>query len=227
MYSGNIIADVGDVWKGAGQGQITGSGRLKVPLVGVAILTSNLQTLIPVQIFPPFNKEMSELYPPVRLQVPVGAQVLSTSFRLPSTRLPGFQYEWGRQLPDGCTIIGTTGDVLKVSTGVNNSTTAANTASVASTLNAYTPGTAVITSRPVGTGAADVAGGILTTVPSVWNLAIAIDNAANNAAGTGIRLSLAGATALIAVEIVYEINDSPIRYENVMLGGAGRSFYIR
>jgi hypothetical protein len=227
MYSGNIIADVGDVYKGAGQGELLGNGRLRVPLVGVAVLTSTLQTLIPVQIFPPFNREMSEFYPPIRMQIPIGAQIVSTSFRLPSTRIPSYQYEWGRQLPDGCTIIGTTSDVLKVSTGPNNATTAANTASIASAANAYLPGGNALVSRPVGTASADVAGGILTTLAAVANIAIAIDNAANNAPGTGIRLSLTGATALIAVEVVYEINDAPIRYENVMLGGATRSFYIR
>jgi hypothetical protein len=54
-----------------------------------------------------------------------------------------------------------------------------------------------------------------------------VDNAANSAAGTGIRLSLAGATAAIAVKLVWEINDEAVKFEEAMLGGTTKSFYIR
>lgn len=228
LLSGNIISPVGDVYKGALQGYDLGNGRLRVPLAGVAILTSALQTNIPVQIFPPFNREMSETYPPIRLQAPIGAQVISASFRLPGLRAVGSQYEWGRHLPDGCTIIGTTTDVLKISgTGLNNAHPAVATASLISAANTYTTGGTAFVARPIGTGAADVAGGLLTTTAVPFTVSMVVDNAANAAAGTGIRLSLAGATALIAVELIYEVNSSVVRFEDVMLGGAGRNFYIR
>jgi hypothetical protein len=225
MYSGNVIA-YGDSYGGASQAILLGNGKKRVTATGLAILTDTLRTSIPVKIYPARNKELAPDYPLADIILPIGAQVVAASFRLPGARIPGFPYEWGKQLPTGCTIVGTSTDVLKIAIGANNNFTAANTASLASASNAYTIGGTGFITRNLAV--ADNASGILNTVASpAKTITLAVDNAANSAAGTGIRLSLAGATAAIAVKVVYEINDDPVLFEEVMLGGTTKSFYIR
>ena len=225
MYSGNVIA-YGDSYEGAAQAVLLGNGKKRVTALGLATLTDTLQTLIPVKMYPPRNKELAPDYPVTNIVLPIGAQVVAASFRLPGARISGFPYEWGKQLPTGCTIIGTSTNVLKIAIGANNDFAATKTASLASANSAYTiGGTGFITrNRAV----ADDSSGILNTVASTAKtINLAVDNAANDAAGAGIRLSLAGATAMIAVKVVYEINDDPVSFEEVMLGGTTKSFYIR
>lgn len=223
MYSGNVVSP-GDSYQATEQAVLLGNGKRRVTQVGLGILTDTLQTIIPVYVYPPRNKELTD-YPLSRIIIPVGAQIVNASFRLPGSRITGFQYEWGKQLPTGCTIVGTSTDVLKVGFA-QNGFSAANTASLASANSAYTiGGTGFITRNR---GVADNSSGILNTVsgsPVTANLYV--DNAANNAAGTGIRLSQSGATAAIAVKLVWEINDSPVDFEEAMLGGTTRSFYVR
>lgn len=224
VYSGNVIAP-GDPYEGSQQSVILGNGKRRVSLVGVGILTDTLQTQIPVKIYPARNKELSSDYPLIDIVIPVGAQIVAASFRLPSARIAGWQYEWGKQLPAGCTIIGTSTDVLKLAFARNGFSTA-NTASLASASSAYTiGGTGFITRNR---GVADNASGILNTVSgSPVTASLWIDNAANNAAGTGIRLSQAGATAAIAVKVAYEISEDAVTFEEALLGGTTKSFYVR
>jgi hypothetical protein len=225
MYSGNVIS-VGDAYAGAEQSVILGNGKRRVTALGLATLTDTLQTLIPVRVYPPRNKELAPDYPTGSIILPIGAQVVEASFRLPGARVTGSQYEWGKQLPTGCTIIGTSTDVLKIAIGAANDFAASKTASLASANSAYTIGGSALITR--SRGVADDSSGILNTVSSTAKtINLAVDNAANNAAGTGIRLSLSGATALIAVRVVYEINDTAVSHDDVMFGGATKSFYIR
>lgn len=225
MYSGNVIAP-GDSYQGAEQAVILGNGKKRVTALGLAVLTDTLQTLIPVKMYPPRNKELAPDYPLTNIVLPIGAQVVEASFRLPGGRVTGSPYEWGKQLPTGCTIIGTSTDVLKISIGANNDFVAAKTASLTSANSAYSIGGSAILTR--GRGVADDSSGILNTVASTAKtITLSVDNAANSAAGTGIRLSQAGATALIAVRVTYEINDDAVKFEDVMLGGSTKSFYIR
>ena len=225
MYSANAIG-YGDPYQGAEQGIILGNGKRRVTALGLATLTDTLQTLIPVKMYPPRNKELAPDYPLADIILPIGAQVIEASFRLPGARVQGFPYEFGKQLPTGCTIVGTSTNVLKVAIGAVNSFAAAKTASLASASSAYPIGGSAILTR--SRGVADDASGILNTVASTAKtINLTVDNAANDAAGTGIRLSQSGATALIAVRVVYEINDDAVRFEEVMLGGTTKSFYIR
>lgn len=224
VYSGNVIAP-GDPYEGAQQSVILGNGKKRVTLTGIGILTDTLQTNIPVKIYPARNKELSADFPLSNIVIPVGAQIVNASFRLPSARITGSQYEWGKQLPTGCTIIGTSTDVLKVAFAQNGFAAAA-TASLASASSAYTIGGTGFITR--SRGVADNASGILNTISgSAVTASLWVDNAANGAAGTGIRLSLAGAKAAIAVKVVYEINDDPVAFEEVLLGGTTQSFYVR
>lgn len=223
MYSGNVIA-VGDTYQPAEQAIILGNGKKRVITTGIGILTDTLQTSIPVYSYAPRNKELTD-YPRTSIIIPVGAQIVTASFRLPGSRITGYQYEWGKQLPTGCTIIGTSTDVLKVEFA-QNGFAAAKTASLASASSAYTIGGTGFITRSMGV--ADDSSGILNTVSgSPVTVGLYVDNAANGAAGTGIRLSVSGATAAIAVKVVYEINDDAVKFEEAMLGGTTKSFYVR
>lgn len=224
VYSGNVIAP-GDPYEGAQQSVIIGNGKKRVTATGIGILTDTLQTNIPVKIYPARNKELSVDFPLSNIVVPVGAQIVNASFRLPSARITGSQYEWGRQLPAGCTIVGTSTDVLKLA-AAQNGFAAAKTASLASASSAYTIGGTGFITR--GRGVADDSSGILNTVSgSPITISLWVDNAANGAAGTGIRLSASGATAAIAVKVVWEINDDAVSFEESMLGGTTKAFYVR
>lgn len=224
VYSGNVIAP-GDPYEGSQQSVLLGNGKRQVTATGIGILTDTLQTQIPVKIYPARNKELASDFPLLDIVIPVGAQIVNASFRLPSARITGWQYEWGKQLPAGCTIVGTSTDVLKIAFAQNGFAANA-TASLASASSAYTiGGTGFITRNR---GVADNASGILNTISgSPVTARLYVDNAANNAAGTGIRLSQTGATAAIAVKVVYEINEDAVTFEEALLGGTTKAFYVR
>jgi hypothetical protein len=77
-------------------------------------------------------------------------------------------------------------------------------------------------------GVADDNAGILNTVAgSALVISLAVDNAANNAAGTGIRLSKAGITAAIAVNVNFLVNADPVSFDDAMVGSLAKDFYVR
>ena len=222
VFTGNVISS-GDHYNYEGQFARNIDGRAIFRAVGAGILTDTLQTSIPVLIYPPRPKEISATFPNRNIVIPSGAQILSASLRLPSARTQGDQIRWGAQLPIGTTIIGTSTDVLKVNFGTQNQFAAAATASIASASNAYTLGASARLTRVPN--AADNASGILNTLGSQQTVRLMVDNAANIAAGTGIRLSTTGARAVIAVDIIWAVTDDAVRFNE--LANLTENFYIR
>lgn len=201
---GNSIG-YGDWYQGSEQGIIQPNGRVAVTLIGRATLTDTLQTTIPLLVVPPGkNLIMQGKYPPIAMSIPVGAQIDRVDFRLPRALLPQEDYTYGLQLPKNCTIVGTTGENLKVSpTTTTTHTVTAPVITAASS--AYAAGASAVASRAAGV--ADAASpSLLRTVsgsPLVMN--IAVSTAANDGVGTGIRLSQTGAIAYIHARIIYTI----------------------
>lgn len=222
VFSGNVVSS-GDHYNYEGQFVRDDTGRAIYRAVGAATITDTLQTSIPVIVYPPRNKELASTFPNRNIVIPSGAQILSTSLRLPSTRIRGDQMRWGAQIPIGTTIIGTTGDVLKVNFGTQNQFAAAATASIAAANNAYAIGASARLTRVPN--AADNASGILNTLGAQQTVRVMVDNAANNAAGTGIRLSTAGQEAVIAVDIIWAVTDDAVRHNE--LPNLTENFYIR
>ena len=222
VYTGNVIGG-GDFYNWEGQFVKTLDGRKIYRAVGAGILTDTLQTSIPVVVYPPRNKELAATFPNRNIIIPSGAQILSASLRLPSARIKGDQIQWGAQLPIGTTIIGTSTDVLKVNFGTQNEFAAAATASIVSANNAYTLGSSARLTRTPN--AADNASGIINTLGAQKTVRLMVDNTANGAAGTGIRLSTTGETAAIAVDIIWAVADDAVTYNE--LPNLTENFYIR
>lgn len=222
MYLGNVISS-GDAYNQDGQFVRSLDGRRIFHTTGTGLLTDTLQTAIPVLIYPPHNKEIASTFPNKNIVLPIGAQILSASLRLPSARIPGHQIQWGAQLPTGCTIIGTSTNVLKVSFGSNNTFAANATASIASANNVYALGASNRISRAAAT--ADNANGILNTLAAVSTINLVVDNAANDAAGTGIRLSVTGQKAIIAVDVIWALPANAVQFNEIP--NLSENFYIR
>lgn len=222
MYLGNVISS-GDAYNQDGQFVRSLDGRRIFHTTGTGLLTDTLQTAIPVLIYPPRNKEIASTFPNKNIVLPIGAQILSASLRLPSARIPGHQIQWGAQLPTGCTIIGTSTNVLKVSFGSNNTFAANATASIASANNIYALGASNRISR--GAASADNANGILNTLAAVSTINLVVDNAANDAAGTGIRLSVTGQKAIIAVDVIWALPANAVQFNEIP--NLSENFYIR
>lgn len=200
---GNSIG-LGD-WYQNDQGLLLPNGRIAITKVAIAILTDTLQTTIPLNVIAPGKPNtLQGKYPPVPLSIPVGGQIDRVDFRLPQALLPQEEYIYGLHLPKNCTIIGTTGENLKVSptSGTTHTVTAP---VITSASNAYTAGGSAVLSRAAGV--VDAASpSLLTTVSgSALALGVAVSNAGNTAVGTGIRLSQAGAIAYIYARVCYTI----------------------
>lgn len=213
VYTGNLFSpNPGDAYNVDNQFIYGHNGRNIYRAVGIGILTEALQTSIPVLVYAPRNKELASQYPNKNIVLPIGAQVLSTSLRLPSAKRQGDQKQWGAQLDPNTTIIGTSTDVLKVSFGANNTFAANKTASIAAAGGVYALGASNRIARG-STNAADDATGILNTLTSVSTVNLVVDNAANSAAGTGIRLSTAtGQRSAIAVDIMWSFLAAAVDY---------------
>jgi hypothetical protein len=213
MYTGNVFQAGGDFYQPDDQFIIDGYGRKLYRQIGLAILTDTLQTSIPVIIRAPRNKELATSYPDSNIVLPIGAQVVSASLRLPSAETQPYTRLWGAQLPTGCTIIGTSTDVLKVGFAVNGFA-AAKTASIASASSVYALGASNRISR--GWATADDGSGILNTVASsAKTVRLYVDNAANDAAGTGIRLSQSGVKAGIVVDVIWTVAGDAARFDDI------------
>jgi hypothetical protein len=129
MFSGNVIG-WGDTYLGNRQGINLGTGKVLVSLFGVALITDTYQTLIPVKMYSNFSRSLPTSLP-INMSVPIAGQVTSVSLRLPKYKVPGDQFEFGKNIPNDCIIQGVSTDVLKIAPA-NNSYIATKSASIAS-----------------------------------------------------------------------------------------------
>jgi hypothetical protein len=209
---GNVIGIL-DAWVGDGIVDFDGSERKLT--YGLARLTDTLQTAIPLII--PSWRGNQTVWPDRPLVLPAGVTINYVGLRLPEY---GNQFEgaspWGL-LPNNCQIVGTTGENLKVSpaTGATTHTTTSPSV-VCGPNNQYTPD-AFSTSFRTSGQANQPAPSWLTTLPAATTPQITISNAANTAAGNGVRLSQTGAIAFIIVWFALEFDLAPPRMREVEL----------
>jgi hypothetical protein len=137
VASGNIIF-AGDSYRGANQGDIAPNGRIYVEAIARGELTDVLQNAIPLRIFSTKPNSLQGQFPPLNLQIPVGGQIVRVDFRLPRQASQGDEATFGIEIPRTCTIVGTTGENLKISptTGATHTTTAP---VITAANNSYTP----------------------------------------------------------------------------------------
>jgi hypothetical protein len=214
IETGNAIF-TGDPYKATDQGIRGPNGRIYVRQLAVAKLTDTLQINIPLNIIA-FNKPniLQGKYPPKPLVIPIGGQICRVDFRLPlATGLGGETIQYGIYLPKGVTIIGTTGENLKVSPTTTTTHTVTSPAITAAN-SAYTAGTGVVLSRP--DGVADAGSPSLLTTVSGADLALqlTVSNAGNTAAGNGIGLSQTGAEAYVYVQTIHSIAGNAVNQIN-------------
>lgn len=148
--------------------------------VGYAKITSTLQTNIPVML-PSGAKTAQEqiLKPDTRLVIPNGAIVVRLGLKLPSTDPNNYG-----QLGTGVTLVGTTGELLKVAGDATYDTT---DPKITAASNAYAIGAWATVQR--ANGAAAVATSSLINQTAAKSLSLVVSNAGSTAAGTGIRTS--------------------------------------
>lgn len=223
MRQGDVTASGGDSYQYAIQGVRGDDGRNWTTVFALGLLTDTLQTVIPLKIYsnhaPALSQTPSAIasdqnikssYPPQLLVIPVGAQIQRLSFKTPKLyptpgqplTSGGMSVRWGEYMPQGCTLVGTTGEHLKIT--ATDGTQFTNTQpSLVAANSAYAPGTAVTYQRSSG-GADQASPDLMRTISgSPITLALATSNTGDTATGTGIKLSLAGARAVIVAEIVY------------------------
>lgn len=195
------------------QGIVDFRGVTSQRVLGIAKLTDTLQTSIPIYV--PSGKKDQSKYPDKLLVIPSGSQVNYLGFRL-----PGYYYQTPEAygyLPTGVTIIGTTGEKVKVSPTTTTTYTQLSP-SIVSASSAYTPDATATAYR--GIGVADASSpSILRTLGADTTLAINVSNAGDTAVGTGIRLSTTGAVAHIVVEVYYSYAKTPSYFDEIMAGG--------
>lgn len=210
LHFGNING-VLDAWVGNGIIDYDGSERKSVYALGK--LTSTLQTTIP--LFVPSWKKDQVSFPDRPLIIPNGVTINRVSLRLPEY---GNLFEgvspYGL-LPQGCTIVGTTGENIKVapSTGTTHTTLAPLLTCAASK---YTPDSFSTVWRR--SGIADQASpSWITTTGAAITPQLVVSNAGNTAAGNGVALSLANAIAFIIVWFDLEVDATPRRIREIEL----------
>ena len=205
----------GDYYQATEQGVIGPDGRIYVQQIAIATLTDTLQTSIPLNVVAA-NKPntLQGKYPPKPLVVPIGGQIHRVDFRLPLQGIAGDALQYGIYLPKNCTIIGTSTDNLKVSPTVTTTHTV--TAPViASANNSYTPGAGVVLSRAAGVADAAAPSLLRTISGADVTLQLTVSNAANDGAGTGIRLSQEGAIAWVFARVIHSIAGDAIQQMNL------------
>lgn len=183
------------------------NGYLLNEAVGYAKITTTLQTNIP--IFVPSESQTSGesvINSDRRLILPVGAIVTRIGLRLPKID-PNKTTQFGN-LQSGQTLIGTTGDLVKVGADGVFTTTDPSIAAVSS---AYAPNASATVQR--GNGAAAVVASGLITVSTPTNMSLLVSNAGSTAAGAGISTS-AGVVLAIVQVCWYEIQPA-INYEQM------------
>ncbi|MFA9202048.1 MAG: hypothetical protein ACEQSC_00655 [Candidatus Nanopelagicaceae bacterium] len=172
--------------------------------VGYAKITSTLQTNIPIYL-PSQAQAGGELVtnPDKLLILPTGSIVTRIALRLPATETSKTT-QYGN-LPVGRTLVGTTGELVKVgATGVFTTTAP----SIAAASSVYTANASATVQRPVGT--TDVTASGLITTGAATTYSLLVSNAGSTAAGSGIATSAAGVEALAIVQICwYEVQPAP------------------
>ena len=196
-----------------GAGLTDARGNIHQKIRGIAKLTGTLQTAIPMYV--PSGKKDQVKYPDKLLVIPSGAQVNYLGFRL-----PGYYYQnpeaYG-YLPSGVTIVGTTGEKVKVSPTATTTYTQLSPAITAAS-SAYTPDATAVAYR--GIGVADASSpSILTTTGSATTLQVTVSNAGDTAVGTGIRLSDTNAVAYITVQVCYSYSEPVPYFDDILSGG--------
>ena len=176
-------------------------------LAGYAKLTSTLQSSIPIYV--PSHQKPESVYPDKLMTVPQGAIIYRMAFRLPRAYDATNNQEVYGRLQQNATLIGTSGENLKIAPTTGGHTTTAPVITCASS--AYTPGTAVSADR--FPGQADVTLSNLVTAGADLPLSILVSNAGNTAAGTGIRTS--AGDAFIIAEVCYYIPSEVIHYQQL------------
>jgi hypothetical protein len=209
---GNING-IPDAWVGNGIRDFDGSERKLVFALGK--LTDTLQTAIPL-IIPSWRKDQTS-FPDRPLTLPAGVIVNYVALRLPEygTMFEGVSAPYGL-LDQGTTIIGTTGENLKVSpsTGTTHTTTAP---AIACANSSYAPDSFATVFRR--SSLPDQASPSWIGAPSGSAITpqITVSNAGNTAAGNGVRLSKSGAIAFIIVWFALEFDQAPPRLREVEL----------
>lgn len=207
MFAGNVIHE-GDSYKR--QYGIDESGRFFYEAIARARLTDVLQSAIALNIFSTKPNSVVGNFPPIPLQIPIGGHLERVDLRLPRAAAAGDEPIYGIDLPKNCTMIGTTGENLKVSPTTGTTHTVVSPV-ITSANNAYTPNSQAVLSRASGVPDA-AAPSLLTTVTGApLALQVSCSNAGNTAAGNGIRLSLAGTHAFIYARVIYSLPGDAVK----------------
>ncbi|NJL10941.1 MAG: hypothetical protein HC908_14300 [Calothrix sp. SM1_7_51] len=130
--------------------------------------------------------------------------------RLPRAAALGNEPVYGIDLPRGCTMIGTTGENLKVSPTTVTTHTVVSPI-ITSANNAYSPNSQAVLSRASGVADAAAPSLLTTVIGAPFTLQVSCSNAGNTAAGNGIRLSQAGAHAFIYARIIYSLPGDAVK----------------
>ncbi|MBW4480739.1 MAG: hypothetical protein KME54_28850 [Tolypothrix brevis GSE-NOS-MK-07-07A] len=215
LETGNVIFHP-DPYKPGVQAIIAPDGNRYIWKWARAKLTDTLQTVIPLYVSVSKPVYFQDTYPDVPLTVPVGAQIQRVDFRLPNSQPLGSEVTAGIDVPRNCTIVGTTGENLKVSPLFGTTHTVTSPLITAAN-SLYTPNTGAVLQR--GSGVVDAASpSLLQTVSgTALTLQMTVSNAGNTAVGTGIKLSATKATAFIYAHVVYRIDGDPIKPWNFEL----------
>jgi hypothetical protein len=176
--------------------------------VGYAKITTTPQTSIPIYL-PSQAQAGGELVtnPDRLLLLPAGAIVNRIALRLP--KLEDNKTAQYGNLPAKSTLVGVTGELVKVGvTGVYTTTAP----SIAAAAGVYTPNSTATVNRTL-TGTDITASGIVT-LGALTQYSLLVSNAGSAAAGTGIATSSGEALAIVQI-CWYEVQPAPT-YE--MLG---------
>jgi hypothetical protein len=175
--------------------------------VGYAKLTSTLQSSIPIYV--PSHQKPESVYPDTLMVIPQNAVIYRVALRMPRAYDDTNAQEVYGRLQKGATLIGTTGENVKVAPTTGGHTTTAPVITCASS--AYTAGVAVSADR--FPGQADVTLSNLITAGSDTPFSLLVSNAGNTAAGNGIRTS--AGDAFIICEICYFLPAEVCTYEQM------------
>lgn len=170
--------------------------------VGYAKITSTLQSNIPIYLSSQAQAGGELVTNPDKLLIlPTGAIVTRIALRLPATET-NKTTQYGNLLV-GRTLVGTTGELVKVgATGVYTTTAP----SIAASASVYTPGASATVQRPLG--AADAVASGLVTLGAATIYSLLVSNAGSTAAGSGIATSAGEALAIVQI-CWYEVQPAP------------------
>jgi hypothetical protein len=166
--------------------------------VGYAKITQTPQTNIPVYLSSQAQAGGELVTNPDKLLVlPAGAIILRHALRLPklspTTANQSNPIQYGDLRP-GSTLIGTTGDLVKVAPA---NTFTSTDPKITCVDNTYAPDASATVQR--GNGVADIPTSSLVTLGAATPISVVVSNAGSTAAGTGISTSLGDAFAIVQV----------------------------